>query len=93
MQGYLFLMLDNRLEIRTKDFIESQDPGFTSNNRHWIKSYWYFDTENPELIVALLSSLSRVPGLKYEKVADMCKAIGLTPPKPRKINEGKIQYG
>ena len=75
MQGYLYLDNDGNLNIRNKDYIEIEDPGFWGRNSHLIDIVWKFDTEDSICMESIMYSLKK-KDLKSRQVVDMCKAIG-----------------
>lgn len=59
MKAYVYLTPDKGLEIRLKEYIDNNDPGFFGRNKHWVSALWEFDTEDPWSVRAVLEAFSR----------------------------------
>lgn len=79
MKGYVYLDNDRNLNIRNKEFIENEDPGFWGRNSHYIDVVWSFDSDNEQGMYDLLASLRKYE-LQSDVVLNFCKSIGFDLP-------------
>lgn len=79
MIGYVYLDNDHNLNIRNKEYVEVEDPGFWSRNSHYISVVWKFDTEDVSSMHRLMSAFRRHE-LQNKQVLDFCKSIGFDLP-------------
>lgn len=79
MKGYVYLDNDHNLNIRNREFIEEEDPGFWGRNSHCIGIVWKFDTEDAQNMYQIMSSFKRHE-LQNRQVLDFCKNIGFDLP-------------
>lgn len=75
MKGYVYIDNDRNLSVRSKDFIDNEDPYFWSRNAHIIDTVWQFDSDNEDSMYRILSTLRRYE-LKNEVVVNFCASIG-----------------
>lgn len=74
MKGYVFLDSGANINIRDKDYIDTEDPGFWNRNSVTIDTVWLFDTENEQIMHSVLTSF-KTKELRIEDVRNFCKAI------------------
>ena len=74
MKGYVYLDNDLNLNVRSKEFIDIQDPGFWGRNAHLIDTVWSFDSDNRESMIKLLTSL-KSRELQMDPVRNFCLQI------------------
>lgn len=73
MKAYVYLDTEDRLVIKSCEYIDNDDPNFFGNNRHWIRGIWKFDSENSEGFADILESFRRMR-LPERTVRDFCNA-------------------
>ncbi len=87
MKGYVYLDLDNNLIYKTWDYINGDNPGFFSQNKHLIIRTWTFDTEDSRLMLNMLRSFSDLQ-LEVESVKNFLGSIGFTKETMKELIKG-----
>ena len=64
MKGYAFLDADGRLQLRSKEYIDVDNPFFWQINKHEILAKWKFDTDD---INSMLFMFRQMRDLKLRK--------------------------
>lgn len=72
---YIYLDNDFQLNVRSAEFIDTEDPGFFSRNSHFIHTVWKVDSQNIDSVRRMLESFKRME-LKSEPVRMVCSQIG-----------------
>ncbi len=94
MKGYVYLDYDDRLHLRTWEYINGVDPGFFVNNKAFVQKYWIFDTEDWKTFQSLLRTFGKDDlKLPDSEVVGFLRSVGLSPPdlKVLKENADKVQ--
>jgi hypothetical protein len=79
MKGYAFLDVDFRLQYRSKEYIEVDNPFFWQQNKYDILNKWKFDTDDLDSMFFMFRQIRDVfrgSKLSQETVKDFCKIIG-----------------
>lgn len=74
MHAYVFLDVDGNLQIRNWQYIQTENPNFFGDNRHWVVAMWEFDTEDEKNMTDVMEGFKRCQ-LPERTVRDFCKSI------------------
>jgi hypothetical protein len=74
MKGYAVLDLDGNFTVKSYDYINSDNPGFFTQNKHLLIKYWLFNSEDTESITNMLRDFDRM-GLPSPKIMELLKTI------------------
>ena len=77
VKGYCYLDTDGKLNFRTAEYIEVDNPMFWAENDAWILAVWKFDTANPSSVLAMFNRFKSLK-LKQQDVLEFSKSIGVT---------------
>lgn len=81
MKGYVFLLEEEGLIIKSQEYIETIDPGFESDNSHKILFMKKFDSEDNQSVLEVLTMCSRFR-LTKSQVDILLMSIGRPPSPP-----------
>lgn len=81
MKGYVYMDLDGNLNYKTWEYINDDNPGFFSTNKHLILKFWPFDTEDKALYNNMLQGFTNL-GIKQPTIMDLFKTLGIIPKIP-----------
>lgn len=79
MKGYAFLDADFRLQYRTQNYIEVDNPYFWQQNQHEILRKWKFDTDEIDSMHYMFRQIRDIfvgSKLSPQTVKDFCSMIG-----------------
>lgn len=76
MKYYIYITPDSQIEVRLRDYIDNNDPGFFGRNKSHIKALWELDTESPASCLEVLNALSR-NRITEPVVRTFVKAVGM----------------
>jgi hypothetical protein len=85
MKGYVYLDLDGDLNYKTWEYINDDNPGFFSTNRHLILKSWLFDTENKVLFNNMLQGFTDT-GIKQPTIMNLFRILGIGLKAPGSVN-------
>lgn len=75
MIGYAFLDFDGKLNRRTQEYIEVDNPYFFGQNTKFIQRSWKFDTENDRNMTAMLKAFQDLR-LNEAMILDFLRGFG-----------------
>jgi hypothetical protein len=78
MKGYAFLDADGRMQVRTKEYIDVENPFFWQQNKHEILRKWEFDTDSLDSMHYMfrqIRDIFRSSGIGQQTVKDFCMMI------------------
>jgi hypothetical protein len=79
MKGYGFLDADGKMQYRTQEYIEQDNPFFWQQNTHDIIRTWKFDTDDLDSMYNMFRQVRDIfRTYKYgqQTVVDFCSMIG-----------------
>src|ERR1700757_2355456 len=78
MKGYAFLDVDARIQYRTKDYIDNDNPYFWQQNKHNVMKTWQFDTDDLDSMFNMFKQIRdifRTSKYGTQTVKDFCVMI------------------
>ncbi len=78
MKWYVFINLDYAILVRSKDYIDNDNPLFFQENERMIETVFQIDTENVQSLLPLFSYFKRNNKIFTElMVREFCSSVGL----------------
>lgn len=74
MKYYGYVLIDHTINLRTQEYIDTEDPGFFGRHRDVIMGVWKFDSEDPLTVDPMLKAIARMQ-LPARTVNEFCKSI------------------
>lgn len=90
MIGYAYLDLDGHLIYKTQQYIDEVDPGFFTQNSHFILRRWKFDTEDRFSMIRLLQAVTDLIPNSASNIKLFLQSINYNPDNLRAPDANKV---
>jgi len=74
MKGYIYYDFDRNFVYKTRQYIDTENPGFWDQNSLLIQRVWRVDTDQPATLKQCFVQAQAL-GVTTSQVKDMCQAL------------------